>query len=75
MKDDTARPHRNQRRNCGICLRKAVCMLYWGELDVRFCREPSMEIIDLLDRIAADLAPDCEFYLEEAQYVAQQAGR
>ncbi len=50
-------------------------MLYYGELDYRFACQPSVDLIELLDILDRDLAPKCDFYLEEAQYVAQQAAR
>ena len=54
---------------CSRCLRKAVCMLYFGELDARFAEASSEDIVGLITRLDVELAQGCEFYLEEDRLV------
>ncbi len=70
MGNDQAAP-----RLCNRCLRKAVCMLYYGELDLRFGRETTKDIVGITEELDNDLAPECEFYLEEDRLVKPRFGR
>ena len=56
-------------RTCNRCLRKAVCILYYSELDLRFGQEGSKNIIEIIDQLDSELAQRCEFYLEEDRFV------
>ena len=61
--------------SCNRCLRKAVCMLYYGELDLRFGKEISNDIMGIIEALDKELAQECEFYLEEDRLVKPWFGR
>ncbi|MEE8373671.1 MAG: hypothetical protein V3R87_08135 [Dehalococcoidia bacterium] len=50
-------------------------MLYYGELDLRFGRETTKDIVGITEELDNDLAPECEFYLEEDRLVKPRFGR
>ncbi len=57
-------------RNCNSCLRKAVCILYYTELDLRFAKESAQNsdskgLIGIINHLDSELACTCRFYLEE----------
>jgi hypothetical protein len=57
-------------KSCDRCLRKAVCMVYYGDLDLRFIRNPATDLLELMGQLDRELAPICDFYLEEAGCVS-----
>lgn len=67
--------HQAVPRSCNRCLRKAVCMLYYGELDLRFGKETTKDIVGIIEKLDNDLAPECEFHLEEDRLVKPWFGR
>jgi hypothetical protein len=50
-------------------------MLYYGELDVRFGKETSNDIVGIIEELDKELAQECEFYLEEDRLVKPWFGR
>lgn len=50
-------------------------MLYYGELDLRFGKETTKDIVGIIEKLDNDLAPECEFHLEEDRLVKPWFGR
>ncbi|MEE8470733.1 MAG: hypothetical protein V3S51_05330 [Dehalococcoidia bacterium] len=58
-------------KTCIRCLRKAVCTFYYRELDLRFGKEHSKDLVGIINQLDNELAQKCEFYLQETGHVSE----
>lgn len=58
-------------RSCVRCLRKAVCTFYYRELDLRFGKKHSKDLVGIISQLDNELAQKCEFYLQETRSASE----